>query len=149
MEKALTEIGIKYKVIKISDTMYILTPIGVVEGYSVGENFFNEMVHKTAFNVESLQNPELVDSTISIDSLKELYEYDDIEFIKEFYLEEEKDYLLTIEIKDGKMIKRKVNYKEFIRVDERETYERQKDAPAVTLNCDALDSLMNSSSIQE
>ena len=149
MEKTLTEIGIKYKVIKISDTMYILTPIGVVEGYSIGENFFNEMVHKTVFNVESLQNPELVDSTISIDSLKELYEYDDIEFIKEFYLEEEKDYLLTIEIKDGKMIKRKVNYKEFIRVDERETYERQKDAPAVTLNCDALDSLMNSSSIQE
>ncbi|MGN1371415.1 MAG: AAA family ATPase [Candidatus Coprovivens sp.] len=149
MEKALTEIGIKYKVIKISDTMYILTPIGVVEGYSVGENFFNEIVHKTVFNVESLQNPELVDSMMSIDSLKELYEYDDIEFIKEFYLEEEKDYLLTIEIKDGKIIKRKVNYKEFIRVDERETYERQKDIPAVTLNCDALDSLMNSSSIQE
>lgn len=149
MEKTLTEIGIRYEVIKISDTMYVLTPIGTVEGYSVGENFYNEIVHKTAFNVESLQNPELVDSIMSINGLKKLYEYDDIDFIKEFYLEEEKDYILTIEIKDGKLIKRKVNYKEFVKVDEREIYERQKDAPAVTLNCDALDQLMNSSSIHE
>lgn len=149
MESNQTEIGIIYEVIKINATMYVLSPIGTVEGYSVGENFYNEIVHKTAFNVESLQNPELIDSIMSIESLKKLYDYDDIEFIKEFYLEEEKDYILTIEVKDGKLIKRKVNLKEFIKVDERETYERQKDTPAVTLNCDALDNLINSNSIAE
>ena len=108
MAETLTEIGIRYKVIKINDTMYVLTPIGTVEGYSVGENFYNDTVHKTAFNVESLQNEELVDSIMSIEALKELYEYDDIDFITEFYLSEESDYILTIEVKDGKLIKRKV-----------------------------------------
>ena len=58
MESNQTEIGIIYEVIKINATMYVLSPIGTVEGYSVGENFYNEIVHKTAFNVESLQNPE-------------------------------------------------------------------------------------------
>lgn len=149
MEATLTEIGIKYEVIRINETMYVLTPIGTVEGYSVGENFYNEIVHKTAFNVESLQNEELIDSIMSIDALKELYEYDDVEFIKEFYLAEEKDYILTIEIKNGKLIKRKVNLKEFVRSEGKETYERQKDLPAVTLNCDALDELINCTNIQE
>lgn len=149
MGETLTEIGIRYKVIKINDTMYVLTPLGIVEGYSVGENFYNEIVHKTAFNVESLQNEEVVDSIISIDALKELYEYDEVEFLCDFYLAEESDYILTIEVKDGKLIKRKVNYKEFIKSEEKEVYERQKDMPSVTLNCDALDELMNCTNIQE
>lgn len=149
MAETLTEIGIKYDVIRINETMYVLTPKGIVEGYSVGENFYNEIVHKTAFNVESLQNEELIDSIMSIDSLKELYEYDDIEFIKEFYLAEEKDYILTIEVKNGRLIKRKVNLREFIKSEGKETYERQKDAPAVTLNCDALEELINCTNIQE
>ena len=149
MAETLTEIGIKYDVIRINETMYVLTPKGIVEGYSVGENFYNEIVHKTAFNVESLQNEELIDSIMSIDSLKELYEYDDIEFIKEFYLAEEKDYILTIEVKNGRLIKRKVNLREFIKSEGKETYERQKDAPAVTLNCDALEELINCANIQE
>ena len=149
MEETLTEIGIKYKVIKISDTMYVLTPVGVVEGYSVGENFYNEIIHKTVFDVASLVNEELIDSIMSIDSLKEMYEYDDFEFIKEFYLSEEQDYILTIEVKDGKLIKRKVNYKDFIKSSNKETYERNKDVPSVTLNCDALDELMNCYNVQE
>lgn len=149
METTLTEIGIKYKVIKITDTMYILTPTGTVEGYSVGENFYNEGIHKTAYNVESLQEEELVDSIQSIDALKELYDYDDISFITDFYLAEESDYILTIEIKDGKLIKRKINYKQFVKVEGQETYERQKGEPAVTLNCDALEELMNCPNIHE
>lgn len=149
MADTLTEIGIKYKVIKINDTMYVLTPIGTVEGYSVGENFYNEIVHKTAFNVESLQSEEVIDSIMSIESLKELYEYDDIEFLTDFYLTEESDYILTIEVKENKLIKRKVNYKEFVKSSTKETYERHKDMPTVTLNCDALDELMNCTNIQE
>lgn len=149
MAETLEEIGIKYKVIKINDSMYVLTPIGTVEGYSVGENFYNETIHKTALDVESLQNEELVDSIMSIKELKKLYEYDDIAFIKEFYLAEETDYILTIQVKDGKIIKRKVNYKEFVKSNEQETYERHKDMPSVTLNCDALEELTNCSSIQE
>lgn len=147
--KESTEYGIRYEVIKINATMYVLTPVGIVEGYSVGENFYNETVHKTAYNVESLQNSELVDSIMSIEALKNLYEYDDIDFIRDFYLAEEQDYILTIEVKGNGLIKRKINFKEFVQPQGKETYERQKDTPAVTLNCDALDNLINSSSITE
>ena len=149
MEETLTEIGIKYSVIKINDKMYVLTPIGTVEGYSVGENFYNEIIHPTAFNIESLSNLEVIDSIMSIKALKDLYQFDDIEFIRDFYFAEEQDYILTIEVKDGQLIKRKVNYKEFIQPEGKEIYERQKDMPAVTLNCDALDNLINSSSMAE
>ena len=149
MEKTLTEIGIKYEVKKITDTMYILVPKGTVEGYSVGENFYNDIVHKTAFNVESLENPELIDSIKSIESLKDYYQYDDEEFITDFYYEEEKDFILTIEVKDGQLIKRKVNLTAFCRLEGKATYERQKDEPSVTLNCDALEELLNSTSIQD
>lgn len=149
MDSILTEIGIKYKVIKITDTIYVLAPIGTVEGYSVGENFYNEGIHKTAFNVESLQEEELVDSIQAIEALKELYDYDDISFITDFYLAEESDYILTVEVKDGKLIKRKINHKQFVKVENQETYERQKGEPAVTLNCDALEELINCPNIQE
>lgn len=147
--KKTTEYGIRYKVIKINPTMYVLNPIDIVEGYSIGENFYNETIHKTAYNVESLQNSELVDSIMSIEALKNLYEFDDISFIRDFYFAEEQDYILTIEIKDNKLIKRKVNYKEFVQSQGKETYERQKNKPSVTLNCDALDNLINSSTIAE
>ena len=149
MEKSLTEIGIKYLVKKITDTIYILVPNGVVEGYSVGDTFYNETVHKVANTPESLEQPELIDSIKSIEFLKDYYKYDDAEFITDFYFTEEQDYILTIEIKNGRLIKRKINLKEFCRIEGKETYERQKDEPAVTLNCDALEELLNSSSIQE
>lgn len=148
MDKTLTEIGIKYNVKKITDTMYILIPTGIVEGYSVGENFYAENLHKTAFNVESLELPELIDSIKSIESLKDYYQYDDIEFITDFYLAEEKDYILTIEVKNGELIKRKVNLTKFCRLEGEATYERQKNEPSVTLNCDALEELLNCNSVQ-
>ena len=58
MAETLTEIGIKYDVIRINETMYVLTPKGIVEGYSVGENFYNEIVHKTALmlNLYKMKN---------------------------------------------------------------------------------------------
>ena len=148
MEKTLTEIGIKYNVKKITDSMYILIPTGTVEGYSVGENFYAEELYKTAYNVESLELPELVDSIKSIESLKDYYQYDDIEFITDFYLTEEKDFILTIEVKKGQLIKRKVNLTKFCRLEGEATYERQKEEPAVTLNCDALEELLNCNSAQ-
>lgn len=149
MDSKFNEIGIKYEVIKINENLYILSPLGLVEGYSVGETFYNETTHPTAYNIESLKNSELIDSIVSSESLKKLYEYDDIEFIKEYYLSEEKDYILMIEVKNNQLFKRKINLAEFIKSDEKETYERQKGMPAVTLNCDALDTLINSASIQE
>lgn len=147
--KESTDYGIKYSVKKVNEELYVLTPVDIVEGYSVAETFYSTEIHKTLYGIESLSEEFLIDSIASVESLKRIYDYDDLEFIKDFYLEEEKDYLIFIEIKDKKMIKRKINLSQLVQVQEKETYERQKDLPTVTLNCDALDNLLNSLSIQE
>ncbi len=147
--KESTDYGIKYSVKKVNEELYVLTPVDIVEGYSVAETFYSTELHKTLSGIESLSEEFLIDSIASVESLKRIYDYDDLEFIKDFYLEEEKDYLIFIEIKDKKMIKRKINLSQLIKIQEKETYERQKDLPTVTLNCDAVDNLLNSLSIQE
>ena len=148
-EKTLTEIGIKYNVVKVTDTLYILVPIDKIEGYSFEDKFYSTTIEPMAYSIDSLQRSTLIDSVASLEKLKAEYDCDDLEFIADYHFEVEKDYLLTIEIKDGKLIKRKVNYSEFVKSDVREIYERQKDMPTVTLNCDALDQLMNSGHIDE
>ena len=147
--KESTDYGIKYSVKKVNDELYILTPIDIVEGYSVGETFYSTELHKTLEGIESLSEEYLIDSIASAKSLKKLYDYDDLDFVKDFYLEEEKDFLLFVEVKDKKIVKRKINLSQLIKIQEKETYERQKDLPVVTLNCDAVDNLLNSLSIQE
>ena len=52
--KESTDYGIKYSVKKVNDELYILTPIDIVEGYSVGETFYSTELHKTLEGIESL-----------------------------------------------------------------------------------------------
>lgn len=142
------EYGIKYNVIKLNNNMCVLVPTGLIKGYSVRDKFYSTDIHKTLFDLESLSEPEIIDSIVNIESLKEIYEYDDEEFIKEYYLSEEKDYIILVEIKDNKLIKRKINIQKLVKKESQETYERQKGEPTVTLNCDALEELLNSDDIQ-
>lgn len=144
-----TEYGIKYEVIKINDAMYVLSPIGLIEGYSVGETFFAKELHKILTDKQSLEEKELIDSIVNVESLKTIYECDDIDLIREYYLLEEKDYLILIEIKGKNIIRRKINVSQLVKNEGQEVYERQKELPAVTLNCDALDDLLNTISAQE
>ena len=108
-EKTLTEIGIKYNVVKVTDTLYILVPIDKIEGYSFEDKFYSTTIEPMVYNIDSLQKSTLIDSVASLEKLKAEYDCDDLEFIADYHFEVEKDYLLTIEIKDGKLIKRKVN----------------------------------------
>lgn len=143
------EYGIRYKVTKTSDKTFILSPIDIVEGYSVGETFYSSDILKTLYDIESLEEAELVDSIINVDLLKGIYEYDDEGFIREYYLSEEKDYIILVAIENGRLYKRKINLHKLTKREENETYERQKGEPAVTLNCDALEKLINSENCSE
>ncbi len=143
------EYGIKYNVIRLSENMCVLTPIDLIKGYCVGDKFYSDDIHKTLFGIESLSEPEIIDSIVNAESLKAIYEYDDEEFIKEYYLSEEKDYIILVEIKNNKLIKRKINVQKLVKNENQETYERQKGEPTVTLNCDALEELLNSDDIQD
>lgn len=145
----ITEYGIKYEVKKINDTFYVLTPVSLVEGYWIAEIFYSEEKYKTITDISVLEEDFLIDSIRNVEQLKISYEYDNLDFIKEYYLTEEKDYLIFIEIKNQKIVKRKINLAQFIKKENTEIYERQKEQPALTLNCDAFEELLNLKSLQQ
>lgn len=143
------EVGIRYEVLKINDTMFLLSPLNLTEGYSIGDIFYSTDVEKTLYNPESLNESILVDSITSLENLSCIYDFDDLDFIKEFYLTEEKDFIIIVEVKDGRLFKRKINIQKLVKNESSATYERQKDEPTVTLNCDALEEILNSATTQE
>ena len=71
-----------------------------------------------------------------------MYEMDDIDFLKQYYLAEEKDKVIIVELQKGKIRKRKYNIAIVKKDNPRETYELYNEQPAVTLNEDALGELL-------
>lgn len=145
------ELGIKYKVNKVNDNTFILLPIDIVRGYSIGELFYSTTIEKTLYNQASLEEEELIDSIINIEFLKGIYKYEEVDekFLQDFYYAEESDYIILVEKTKTGIFRRKIDLKQIVKNEFTETYERQKDVPVVTLNCDALDQLLNSLSTSE
>lgn len=139
-----TDYGIKYKNIKLNDNLFLLMPISLVEGYGGTATFYSNKEHKIAETKEILEKEKtVIDSIVSVENLKKRYDFDDIEFIKDYYFEEERENILLIEIKEGKLYKRKINLSKLVQNENTELYERQKDTPVISLNCDALETLLN------
>ena len=104
------EYGIRYYKAQLDDDTYILIPINLVEGYSVGEKFFSERIYTYPQTKEDYrENRVVVDSLITDDELKYIYEMEDISFLKDYYFNEEKDQVIIVETKGNKIIKRKFN----------------------------------------
>lgn len=145
-----TEYGIKYKKIQIKENAYILIPIELVEGYSVGELFYSDQIYGISNCPEKVRSEDvIVDCIYRAEDLKNIYEYGDIEFIKEYYLCEEKDYFIYIEVVGNTIKKRKIRMDILKSEKTKETYERQQDEPVVTLNEDALSILLASEDIDD
>ena len=105
---ATTEYGIRYFKAQLDKTTYILIPINLVQGYSVSNSFFSDKVYICPqTDVDYKDNRTVVDSIVSEDQLKLMYDMDDIEFLKDYYLSEEKDQVIIVELKEGKIRKRK------------------------------------------
>lgn len=144
------EYGIRYYKAQLDDDTYILIPINLVEGYSVGEKFFSERIYTYPQTKEDYrENRVVVDSLITDDELKYIYEMEDISFLKDYYFTEEKDQVIIVETKGNKIIKRKFNLDIVKSKNPRETYEFLRNKPIVSLNEDALNSLLNATEIQE
>ena len=143
------EVGIKYKKITVNKNKYILIPIDIIEGYSIGDIYYSVTEHKIPIDIKNLKNEKiLIDSIISIDDLKYTYEYDeDIEFLKKYYFEEERDYIIVMEIIDNKITRNKINIKELSKTNTKEIYESGTEK-TVTLNEDSLDTLLNIEDIE-
>ena len=60
----MAEYGIKYFKAQLDPTTYILIPICLVEGYSVGEKYFSDKVYPIA-----LQPTDYTDGRVVVDSI--------------------------------------------------------------------------------
>ena len=143
------EYGIQYEVIKLNEKSYILFPLTIIEGYSVGDIFYSDTIQKVLYDKSSLAESTLIDSIINVEKLKETYDFDDLDFLKDYYLTEEKDYIILVELTDNKIIKRKINVSKLTKKENSEIYERKNNEPVITLNNDALDDILDSDTIFE
>ena len=140
---ATNEYGIRYFKAQLDPTTYILIPINLVQGYSVGDKFYSDKVYTHPQNeVDYKDNRTVVDSIVTEEQLKMMYDMEDVDFLKDYYLAEEKDKVIIVEIKDGKIRKRKYHISMVKSDNPRETYELHNEKPAVTLNEDALSTLL-------
>ena len=91
MYSNLEEVGIKYKKIIVNKDKYVLVPIGIINGYSVGEIYYSTKEYKIPLDIKTIKNEDfLIDSISTIQDLMYSYDYDgDIDFLKEYYFGEE------------------------------------------------------------
>ena len=137
------EYGIKYSKIKISNDTFILIPLGLVEGLKINDKFNSDLKYNTTDTLESFSSSEIVvDSIKSEDELVSYYNLDDIEFLKTFYEEEEKDYILVFKVINGELLKRKIKVSALTSPKEKTIFESIDGITSVTLNEDALNTLV-------
>lgn len=145
-----TEIGIKYKVIPIKQTEFILIPTAVVEGYSVGDIFYSDQIYRTATYPEQLTKEDyLIENIHNIEDLKKIYDYPEANFLIDYFFCEEQDYFLYLQIKENKIVSHKLSTKIFSSQNSKETYLKLQDQPALVLNQDALSKLLSITDLEK
>lgn len=143
------DFGIKYKVVKLKDGLFFMIPLELVEGYAARGIFYNENELKILGAPCDLAGDTVIDTIFSGAALRKLYEFDDISFLKEYFLADEKEKIQIVTISKGQMQKFKVDARVFENSDVMESFFVEQGRPAVTLNEQALDDLINSSSEED
>ena len=154
------EYGIKYRVIKLANDKFILFPISLVEGISIGFAFQSSSeIISCVCNKQDLKNKYVIDSIFSIDELKTIYDFDDVEdlennnkeFLSEYFYNDFKDKMFYIEIfKNTDYIERYEIDLSFLKeTKESVTYLYNKDVPSIVLNQDTLDEILKSMNLKE
>lgn len=149
MPEETIDYGIKYQIIKLKDNLFFLRPIGLVEGYASANTFYNEKEHKILNSATDLAGEEVVDSVFSASALKTLYDFDDISFIKEYFLAEEKDKVEIIVVRAGKMQKLKIDIRLFEELKIVENFEIEQGKPFISLNETAIEDLLSTTNVDD
>lgn len=155
MSKNVVDYGIKYKVVKQKEGLHFLFPISLVKGYAVNDEFYGEQdsygapVYKILNSSEGLKEDIVIDTIYSEDELKEIYGYDDLEFLEIFFETEEKDKIEIVTNHNEQIIKLKVESKLFEEINVVEKYKIEQEKSAITLNNEALEDVLNASSLEE
>ena len=150
-ESAYEEYGIQYNRYKVRENAYLLIPSKLVVGYNVGGSFYcnGKKPLQVADDIEAIKsNKILIDGVMTAEDLMEYYRYEDKDFVKDYYLQEELDYAIFLSIKDGQIYKKKIKVEELQNKHESEIYEMLAEDPVVTLSDRKLDTLLSIEDIE-
>ena len=149
----LEEYAIKYKKVKINSHTYVLIPASGVRGYSMGDEYLSNVKYKIASTKENLTKEKyLIDEVISLEDLQvkyEVYDNEEIDFLCDVYLDDEKESIIIVDIVDDKVVKRKVSIRDIYNLPRQEVFERQKNIPSIVLNEESFIELLESDDLDE
>lgn len=147
-----TEYGIKYRQIKLQENIYIYIPVDLVEGLERDEKFISDEEYETFKSRDFFIQKYLVDGIYNLSDLCEYLDYemsdDSTVFLKDYYLEEEKDNIIYVQKIKEQIVKNKINLNWLKSSNSKEEYERNKGNITVALNKDALDNLLNQENLE-
>lgn len=138
--------GIKYLIKSIGEKIYILSPLKLVEGTTDNEKFYTNKEEQINLLSDTIleENSEsyVVDKVVTASQLKEKYGEDDLDFLKDFYFESEKELLTLILILNNSLEKISINLLHLVNKNPQEIYTYIKSQPAVILNSDTLKEIL-------
>lgn len=137
--------GILYKKFKIDDEFYIFVPKELVEGCWINDKFESYNTFSTLNSIDDvLTSDVLVDGIYTKEQLEFYYEFDDIEFLKEYYLAEQKNNIILVQIKNGVLYRNTININS---LDKKciESYTQD----TVSLNYDSIEKLLDIKNLSE
>ena len=148
------EYGIKYRSVKLDNGNYILFPISLIGGLSDGFSFSsNDETIQIANFKKDLKRKFVMDKVFTTEELEEIYGYDeDTDFLSNVFFEDYKNVLIYVEVdKDDEDIlnKYEINLDNFKEREYDLTYFMDKNVPAIILNQDILDELLQADDILE
>ncbi len=143
--------GIKYHKIKLNENTYLFFPLTLVEGRCTDSTFLAEETYKINPTFEDLEKESVIIDTIyTEEELCNLYELDDIDFLKEFFLAVEQENIVVIQKEKQNITKRKINLAKFLSTYKSvEEYTEINKRSVVTLNDAAIESLLTIEDLEQ
>ncbi len=138
------ELGIVYKCYKIREGLYVLDPKKIIEGYTVGEDFYyeNETPLKTIDSLKKGNQEFVIDGITQYEVLMDFYdEFEDEDLVRDFYYAEQDDFLVVVQIKNGELVKRKIKRDAIFNSKEIEIYDMSEAEPFALIDSSTINRL--------
>ncbi len=153
------EYGIKYRVIKILKGKFILFPVSIEEGETIGFDFQagTEKISLLSSS-DDLKKRYVMENVYFLEELKEIYEFaedelneDNKDFLSEYFYNDYKEKIIYVETDSLGDIAEKLEIDlDFMKEKEEDiTFMYNKDIPSVILNEDALNAILQCNNIKE
>ena len=147
---SMQELGIVYKCYKIREGLYVLDPKKIIEGYTVGEDFYyeNETPLKTIDSLKKGNQEFVIDGITQYEVLMDFYdEFEDEDLVRDFYYAEQDDFLVVVQIKNGELIKRKIKRDAIFNSKEIEIYDMSEAEPFALIDSSTINKLLEERNI--